>query len=401
MTEFTLNMPRLGETMESGTIVEWVVQVGNSFKRGDILLEVETDKTAVEFPALGDGMLVETLAHSGDIIDIDAPIAMLDVTSTGDWVSDSIVQESASEPPSVAPTLPVRQTKPADKNAPIRATPPARLLARQTNTPLETVFGTGRRGRIELGDVMAAQGDEPASFLLIHGFAGDATTWVQLSTIMERAGHSVFTPDLPAHGNNTTSVTEPMQLVEAMRGFAKTCPAPLHVVGHSLGAWVAAKIAGVPDLDIASLTLIAPFGMGSQVNTDFITGMATIQNAKQLRENLHLLGPKGSTLSDGILNQMAQRLATGGLRELAKNLAGPSGQLIDIHSPLAALPGHIPLRAVIGTKDQIIPATQALNLPARMGVHFVDTEHVPHWDAPATVAELIIGNATTHKPIRR
>ena len=401
MTDFTLNMPRLGETMENGTVVDWIVRVGDSFKRGDILLEVETDKTTVEFPALGDGVLKETLAQSGDIININAPIAELDVRNAGDWISDSTEPKPASEPQSIASPSPAKQTRPADKNAPIRATPPARLLASQTGTPLETISGTGRRGRIELGDVMMAQGDKPKNFLLIHGFAGDATTWVQLSAILKRAGHSVWSPELPAHGGDTTTVTEPLQLVDTMRAFAETCPSPLHIVGHSLGAWVAAKIAGTDVLDIASLTLIAPFGVGSEVNTDFISGMAKVQNMKQLGKMLRLLGPKGSTLSDDILSLMARRLAAGKLRELAENLADSKGQLIDILAPLVALPDHISLRAIIGTNDQIIPATQALNLPARVGVHFVDTEHVPHWDAPVTVAKLVIANAKMRKPIRR
>lgn len=47
----TLPMPRLGETMEEATIADWLVQPGQSFKRGDPLLEVETDKTMVEYPA--------------------------------------------------------------------------------------------------------------------------------------------------------------------------------------------------------------------------------------------------------------------------------------------------------------------------------------------------------------
>ena len=45
-------MPRLGETMNSGTIVSWIVAKGESFERGDTLLELETDKALVEYPAL-------------------------------------------------------------------------------------------------------------------------------------------------------------------------------------------------------------------------------------------------------------------------------------------------------------------------------------------------------------
>ena len=51
MIKLTLPMPRLGETMDSGTIAGWNVAEGDSFERGDTLLELETDKTLVEYPA--------------------------------------------------------------------------------------------------------------------------------------------------------------------------------------------------------------------------------------------------------------------------------------------------------------------------------------------------------------
>ena len=57
-----LPLPRLGETMEEGRIVAWLKQPGDKFRRGEILLEVETDKTVVEVPALQDGTMIEHLA---------------------------------------------------------------------------------------------------------------------------------------------------------------------------------------------------------------------------------------------------------------------------------------------------------------------------------------------------
>ena len=63
-----LTMPRLGETMEDGVVSAWLVQPGQSFKRGDPLIEIETDKTAVEFPALGPGTLTETLVFGTELL---------------------------------------------------------------------------------------------------------------------------------------------------------------------------------------------------------------------------------------------------------------------------------------------------------------------------------------------
>src|SRR5688572_30490937 len=79
MAEIDLPLPRLGETMEEGRIVTWLKQPGDKFKRGEILLEVETDKTVVEVPALQDGVMVRHLAVEADMIPVDAPIARIEV----------------------------------------------------------------------------------------------------------------------------------------------------------------------------------------------------------------------------------------------------------------------------------------------------------------------------------
>ena len=64
--------------MDSGTIASWTVAQGESFARGDTLLELETDKTLVEYPALGSGRLVETLVAEGDVVDVGDPIAIIE-----------------------------------------------------------------------------------------------------------------------------------------------------------------------------------------------------------------------------------------------------------------------------------------------------------------------------------
>src|SRR5690606_38315680 len=74
----TLLMPRLGETMEEGTIVRWLVAPGAAYARGDALLEIETDKTVAEVPALSDGRLVEQLVAEGARVAVGAPIATVE-----------------------------------------------------------------------------------------------------------------------------------------------------------------------------------------------------------------------------------------------------------------------------------------------------------------------------------
>ncbi|MCF6327488.1 MAG: alpha/beta fold hydrolase [Devosiaceae bacterium] len=404
MKQLILKMPRLGETMEQGTMVDWLVDTGESFKRGDPILELETDKTIVEFSALGNGIISEILAQPGDIVDVGDPIAQLDVENTGDWdVGGENPQDNSESDVPIVPDAQSETVKKPDiikptEGAQIRATPAARRLARQMGVALKTLTGSGRNGRIEIEDVTAQKPQQeslngPATYLLIHGFAGDSSTWAQLEATLKRAGHSVYTPDLAGHGANRTQVNDPEELVDGMLEFAKNIPRPFHIVGHSLGAWVATRVAAALGDDVASLRLIAPIGAGDEISTDFINGIVRVTNTADLIPLLGMLSPKADTLSKELLSEMAKELSNGRLIELAGKLAHSNGQRIDILQPLAKISKDILISAIVGKDDLIIPPTHAFNLPPRVGVHFVAAGHMPHWDTPNDVARLIAGKA--------
>lgn len=392
MTDLTLTMPRLGETMEEGTISAWLVQPGVAFLRGDPILELETDKTVVEYPALGDGVMGKPLAAPGDVVAVGAPIAHVTVANPQDW------QGLAESPPVPvdapdAPADPEIPPQPHSDDSPIRATPVARRMARQAGVALDSLTGTGRRGRIEAGDV---RGGSPGgvTFVLIHGFAGDASAWSLLAASIARAGIRVFAPDLPGHGANPQPAASPADLVSFLIADLAKVPGPLHLVGHSLGAWVAVQVAHALGPRIDALTLIAPAGAGREISDVFVRGMAEVATAGELRHLLALLGPKGGALSQHLLQAMADTLAQGRLRDLARAISGPNGQRIDILYPLADLPARLPVRALIGTADQIIPAHHAMNLPPRVAVHFLTAGHMPQWDQPAEVSGLLLTGNT-------
>lgn len=74
----TITLPILGDTTKSGVINEWLVNVGDHVKEGDILAIVESDKAVVDVPSPRTGILVEQLAAPEDEIEIGAPIAIID-----------------------------------------------------------------------------------------------------------------------------------------------------------------------------------------------------------------------------------------------------------------------------------------------------------------------------------
>jgi pyruvate dehydrogenase E2 component (dihydrolipoamide acetyltransferase) len=71
-TVYTL--PRLGETMDEGRVAKWLKQPGDSFRRGETIAEIESDKTIVELPALEDGVLEEILAPEDTTLAVGEPL---------------------------------------------------------------------------------------------------------------------------------------------------------------------------------------------------------------------------------------------------------------------------------------------------------------------------------------
>ena len=72
-----VTMPRLSDSMEEGTVLKWLVDEGSEVKRGEPLVEIETDKANMTYDADADGTLIEILAQEGDTLAIGEVIARI------------------------------------------------------------------------------------------------------------------------------------------------------------------------------------------------------------------------------------------------------------------------------------------------------------------------------------
>src|ERR1700685_3728550 len=130
-------MPRLSDTMEEGTILRWLKRDGEQVKRGEELVEIETDKANMTYESDQEGTL-ETIAAEGDTLAVGEPIARV-----GDAAATS---------------------EPTPDEQRVKASPLARRVATESGTDLHTVSGSGPGGRIVKADVEAARApSSPAS----------------------------------------------------------------------------------------------------------------------------------------------------------------------------------------------------------------------------------------------
>jgi len=141
-------LPVLGETMNEGTIVEWLKKEGDAVERGEVLFMVETDKATLEMEAPAQGFLRQIVVPTGQTVPVLTVVGL--ITSTMDEPLEGAEEqggrgagESTSAPP--LPRTPAR----------IFASPRARRLAREKGVDLTMVAGSGPDGRIVERDVVA------------------------------------------------------------------------------------------------------------------------------------------------------------------------------------------------------------------------------------------------------
>jgi pyruvate dehydrogenase E2 component (dihydrolipoamide acetyltransferase) len=413
-----LSLPRMGETMESGRVGSWMKKLGDRFIRGETLVEIESDKTTVELPALEDGELVEILAPEGSEIEVGAPLCRFRgkrlASGPASAAPSSVALTAVSEPieDRKAPPLTATGARP-------RATPRARKLARDNGIVLSNLAGTGRRGRIEVADVTdqvggagstmrgAAQrfaelpsgrlalrewravGAQRGTALLLHGFAGDAQTWAALASLLAATGYLVLAPDLPSHGATVIEAADPAALAEPLAELVEAERLQdLDLVGHSMGALVAVRLAGRIAPRVRRLTLLAPAGMGPEIDGAFVTGMAHATSAGALAHLLRRIAVRPPVLSDTQLAAMVAGLGRGErLLALAASLARANIQQQDLVRPLADL--SVPTRIIWGLEDRIVPWTHVQTAPSQVAIHLLaDAGHMPHWDKPKETASL-------------
>lgn len=174
-----VNMPRLSDTMQEGTIARWLKKLGDEIKKGDTLAEIETDKATMDLEAYEEGTLQKILVQEGETVPIGQAVALIGSgaadqpqaqtetsdTKTGANGAAAAPTKVASPPSKEANTqqsIPARGQEQAPpehfsaqntERGTIKASPLARRIAEEHNIDLQQIQGTGPGGRIVRDDL--------------------------------------------------------------------------------------------------------------------------------------------------------------------------------------------------------------------------------------------------------
>jgi pyruvate dehydrogenase E2 component (dihydrolipoamide acetyltransferase) len=150
-------MPALEMAQETGKLVSWKKKAGDQVKKGEMLLEVETDKAVVEIEAAGDGVLGGVTAKEGDVVPVGQTIAWL--LKPGEQPPTNVAaaqtgRKMEATPAAAAVAAPAAPEPVSAAGA--RISPKARRLAREHGVDIATLKGSGPGGEILAEDIMKA-----------------------------------------------------------------------------------------------------------------------------------------------------------------------------------------------------------------------------------------------------
>ena len=411
-------LPRVDMDMAEGKIAHWYVKNGDAVAKGQVLFEIETDKATMEVdsPAAGTiagvsgeigvtmpvGQIVGWILAPGESAPEAATAGANRESATVPVVSAAVAEPSAGTPEAVA-----SERSSGASGQVMRATPLARSLARERGIDLRCLSGSGPQGRILGADVPDVsrrvqdtalhlhwwQRGSGAPLVFLHGFGTDHASWRPLVQLLP-PDVPLIGIDLPNHGkSNRLPVVSLQDLAEAvLQRLDEEGVETVHLLGHSLGGGTALAAAVLAPGRVRSLTVLAPAGLGPEINGTFIDGLVAAQTEPALKDALQMLFHDPSALSGSFVATAFQQLQAPGRREamteLAEALMPRGAQTGSVGMAWAAL--RVPVKVIWGRSDRIIPTAHSAALPGQVALHLLpDVGHLPQVEAVELVAELV------------
>ena len=423
-------LPKVDMDMTHGTLAVWHVAEGESVAQGAALFDIETDKAAMEVEAPASGTLHYVTAHPGDKVAVGTVVAW--IYAVGEAVGKG---EAVAAPPAETATLQETVPKVAEpveaartevtRDAPLppRATPAARMAARGAGVALDAVPGSGPLGRVQRDDIAAllqttaptiAQTASPTIWtpepgplhvsrrkgqgvpiVLIHGFTADSQSWAPFEKALGQK-RPLIRIDLPGHGKSpkrrVTSFAElARMMVEAFDDATRDQDA-VHLVGHSLGGALAIALADIRGRKVASLSLIAPAGLGPEIGADTLAGIVRASRVESLAPWLRRLTASPDGISDDYARAAMAARNDPALRAAQADMTAalfPDGvQAFDLRAAIARLDS--PTQILWGRQDHIVPYRHALAASGDFAIHLLNgAGHVPQIECPDRVARIV------------
>ena len=222
-------MPKMGDGMEEGTLVEWLKKDGDSVKSGETIANIQTDKATLEMEAPATGKLGGILISEGDTVPVGTPIAA--ILKDGESLAKDWGKASASKTKSAPVAMPeverndpepvmAAQTSSADQGSRVKASPLAKKVAAELGVDLAGLSGSGPGGRIVEKDVRSAGSGRPSAPTASKVVATAADRKVPLTNLKRITAQRTLQSKLEAPHFYVTVAVD-VERIMALREFFK------------------------------------------------------------------------------------------------------------------------------------------------------------------------------------
>jgi pyruvate dehydrogenase E2 component (dihydrolipoamide acetyltransferase) len=232
--------------------------------------------------------------------------------------------------------------------------------------------------------------------VLLHGFGGDLDGWLfNLDALAE--DRQVVAVDLPGHGGSGKDVGpgDLDTMVGAVIGLLDALEvATAHLVGHSLGGAVAIALALAQPERVRSLVLVAPAGLGPEINGDYIEGFIAADGRRNMKPVLEMLFARTDLVTRQLVDNVLKYKRIDGvgpaLRTVGDAWFAGGRQQVDLTGRVGEV--TVPVLVIWGADDRIIPAAHAKAAGDRARVEVLPgVGHSPHMEAAGDVNRLLTG----------
>jgi pyruvate dehydrogenase E2 component (dihydrolipoamide acetyltransferase) len=353
-------MPKWGLSMQEGTIAHWWKDDGAQVTEGEDLVDIETPKITNVLESPGTGTLRRVVARGGETLPIGSLLGVIAPADVTDAEIESFIEEYRTN------------------------FIPEDAAAEGGGLVLSAIDAGGRI--LQIG--RAGSGTR-APAVLIHGYAGDMNNWL-FNIPALAADRPVIALDLPGHGGSSKDVGD-----GSLASLAKDVAVALdalgvarcHIVGHSLGGAVAARLAIDRPALVASLILICPSSLpGNDVSAEFLEGIVEARRPRDLKPVLDLLFADSGLVTKQMTEDMAKFKRLDGVDEA---LVRMKDQLLSSEdaSALARDLAKIPSATIIASRaDRVVGGPDETAIPASFRIHWIDgVGHMPHLEKPDIV----------------
>lgn len=368
MTNITpIRMPKWGLAMQEGTVVHWWKEPGQAISEGEDLVDIETPKITNVFESPQSGVLRRITAQVGETLPVGALLGVMADETVPDSEIDSFI---------------------ADFQA--NFVPGEAEAEGQGMLQLSTLEIDGRSIRVG----RAGTGDA-APIVLVHGYSGDLNNWLfNIEALAARA--PVIAIDLPGHGESSKDAGD------GSLGFLADCTFKVlntldirraHLVGHSLGGAVCARLAADHPSIVQSLVLICPSSLpGTQLSEDFLTGIIEGRRARDLKPFLEMLFADPSLVSKDMVDGMVKYKRLDGVEDALTKIREQLLEQKDAQALAADVNRIAAATTIIAShNDRIVGAPDPSKLPTGWDIHWIDKAgHMPQLEAPAETNERIL-----------